>query len=317
MGWVPVDPQIEELRDGLAANPDAVRREVAELLAAAGVRDWRLRPADRLRLLGLVVAAGRKLGDLEGAEAAAFEGSMIATRSPVANADFLNHVAPLRIVQERPADALRAVDQAAQLLAEELRKPQPASRESLRRRRWLQASMGAALVTRGEIFLHLSEGSVDGAFTDAFEALRLTSDLVKATPFTRRVHLAAVTLLCALLVRFGAPAIVEEAVRLLDHAERVLIYRCRTPPDHVHRIKIKWGRALTLARQGALPRAEALLMDVIERLIARGWNDDAKRALDALVWVIKQTKMPGRSGFYEWKYNKVLASNTRSPSLPQ
>jgi hypothetical protein len=141
MGWGPVDPRIEKLRSGLADDPAAVRREVANLLAEARARDRRLRPADRLRLLGLVVAAGRKLGDLDSAEAAAIEGSMIATRSRVANADFLNHLAALRIVQERPADALWAVDQAAELLAEELKKPQPSSKESLRRRRWIQSSI--------------------------------------------------------------------------------------------------------------------------------------------------------------------------------
>ena len=110
----------------------------------------------------------------------------------------------------------------------------------------------------------------------------------------------------ALMVRFGTPSIVGQAERLLDHAEHTLIYRCRVPADHVHRIKVKWCRALILAWQGALPRAEALLLDVIERLRARGWNDDANRALDALVWVIEQTKMPGRAGFYVWKYKRQL-----------
>ncbi len=132
--------------------------------------------------------------------------------------------------------------------------------------------------------------------------MRLTSDLVKASTYTRRVHLAGVTLLCALLVQYGTSAIVRQAAQLLDHAERVLIYRCRVPPDHVHRIKIKWGRALTLARLGSLSRAETLLKRVVEQLLARGWNHDASQALDALVWVIEQTKMPGRASFYVWKY---------------
>ena len=302
MGWAPINQRIEQLRDRLAVDPGAVRREVAKLLAETRP-NRRVSPSGRLRLLGLVVAAGRKQGDLEAADRTAAEGSMISTRSPVANADFLNHVAALRIVQNRPTEALKAVNLAAQLLADELAKPEPSAKESRRRRRWIQSAIGVSHVTRGEIFLHLSEGSVEGAFADAFEALRLTADLVKATPFTRRVHLAGVTLLCALLVRFGTSAIVKQTVELLDHAERILIYRCRVPPDHVHRIKIKWCRALTLARQGALPRAEAMLLDVIERLLTRGWEDDAKRALDALVWIIEQTKMPGRAGFYLWKYS--------------
>ena len=302
MGWAPINRRIEELRDGLAADPAAVRRDVAELLAEARP-DRRLNPSGRLRLVGLAVAAGRKLGDLEAADLTAAKGSIIATRSPVANADFLLHLGALRLAQHQARDALRAVNQAELLMIRELAKPEPSAKDSKRRRRWMQSAVGVAYVLRGEVFLHLSEGSIGGAFSDAFEALRLTSDLVKASPYTRRVHLAAVTLLCALLVQFGTPAIVNRAVQLLDHAERILIYRCRVPPDHVHRIKIKWGRALTLARLGSLPRAETLLKEVIERLIARGWNHDASQALDALVWVIEQTKMPGRAGFYVWKYS--------------
>ncbi len=38
-------------------------------------------------------------------------------------------------------------------------------------------------------------------------------------PINRRVHLAGVTLLCALLVRYGTPAIVKQATQLLDHAD--------------------------------------------------------------------------------------------------
>lgn len=301
MGWVPINRRIEDLRDGLAVDPATVRDEVVEILDET-TPARRVSPSARLRLVGLAVAAGRKLGDLEAADQIAAEGSMIATRSPVANADFLLHVAALRIVQEQPAEALRAVNQAEKLLIEELDKPQPSAKESQRRRRWMQSAVGVAHVTRGEVFLFLSEGSIDQAVADALEALRLTSNLVKAPSYTRRVHLSAVTLLCALLVRFGTPKIVDEAIRLLDHAEHILIYRCRVPPDHVHRIKIKWGRALALARLGSLSKAETLLLDVIERLLARDWKDDAKRALDALVWVVEQSEMPVRARYFVLKY---------------
>ncbi len=186
----------------------------------------------------------------------------------------------------------------------ELAKPEPSAKESKRRRRWMRAAVGVACVLRGEVFLHMSEGSAEGAFNDAFKAMRLTSNLVKASSHTRRVHLSGVTLLCALLVQYGTREIAQQAVQLLDHAERILIYRCRVPADHVHRIKIKWGRALTEARLGSLHKAERRLIQVIDQLIERGWKHDASQALDALVWVIEQTQWPVRAGYFVMKYKK-------------
>ncbi|MCP3956678.1 MAG: hypothetical protein GY719_02380 [bacterium] len=290
----------------MASSPVAVRLEVLQLLDEGGPEDRpvdRLRPSHRLRLLGLLVAAGRKLGELDRAEAAAAEGSRVVTSSTVANAEFLLQLGALRIVQNRPEDALYVVNGARLLTARELEKPEPSAKESRRRRRWIQATNAAAHVIRGEVFLNLSEGSMEGAFADALKALRQTANLVKASSHSRRVHLSAVTLLCALLVRFGTTAIVDESIQLLDEAERLLIYRCRLPPGHLHRIKIKWGRALAVARLGSLRKAEVLLLDVIDRLIAGGWKDDAKRALDALVWVVERTNMPARAGYYLLKYS--------------
>ncbi len=311
MGWVPFDRRIEELRDRLAANPANVQLEVSRLLhhGTSGDRpNERLRPSGRLRLLGLAVAAGRKLGELDSADAAAAEGLVITTPSTVANAEFLLQVGALRIVQERPKEAVQVVEWARRFTARELKKPEPSAKESKRRRRWIQATNAAAHVIRGEIFLNLSEGSIEGAFSDALTALRQTANLVKASTHTRRVHLSAVTLLCALLVRFGTPAIVDEAAQLLDHAEQILIYRCRVPPDHVHRIKIKWGRALILARLELLPKAERLMIDVVDRLLAIGLKDDARRALDSLVWVIERTKWPQRAVYFILKYRRYLGT---------
>lgn len=307
MGWLPIDRLIEALRDRLAADPAGVRHEVSRLLEDGAGSTGRMRPSSRLRLLGLVVAASWELGELARAETAAAEGLKISTRSAVANADFLLQVGVLRIVQKRPRYALEVVNRAGLVLGRELQQPPPTAKESRRRRRWLQATKAASKVIRGEIFLHLSEGSFDEAFADALEALKLTEDLVKASAHTRRVHLSAVTLLCALLVRFGPIPMAQEALPLLDHAEGVLIYQCRISPDspdHPHRIKVKWGRALVLARLGETARAERLLIDVTGRLHASGLKDDAGRALDALVWVIEQTKSPGRAGYFVLKYGK-------------
>ncbi|MCP3999188.1 MAG: hypothetical protein GY722_29600 [bacterium] len=301
MGWDSINRRTEELKDRLAADPEAVRRDVDELLADARP-GRRINPSGRLRLVGLAIAAGRKLGDLEAADQTAAEGSMIVTKSPAANADFLLHLGALRLAQYRAEDTLRTVNLAEQIMKRELAKPQPSAKESRRRRRWMQSAVGVACVLRGEVFLHMSEGSAEAAFNDAFEAMRLTSDLVRAPSYTRRVHLSGVTLLCALLVQFGPPAIVEQAVELLDHAERILIYRCRVPPDHVHRIKIKWGRALTQARLGFLHKAETLLIEVVEQLIAKDWKHDAGQALDALVWVIEQSQWPVRAGYFVLRY---------------
>ncbi len=98
MGWIPLNRRIEELRDRLAVDPVAVRRDVAELLAETRPGK-RIRPSGRLHLFGLAIAANRKLGDLEAADQTAAEGSMIVTRSPTANADFLLHFGALRLAQ--------------------------------------------------------------------------------------------------------------------------------------------------------------------------------------------------------------------------
>ena len=306
MGWRPIEPRIETLRDDLATDPAGVRLRVLEILEnnpkAGGRPAVRLRPSDRLRLLGLVVAADRKLGELGAGETAATAGLKIRTTSPVAQADFLLQLGAFRMDQGRGGEALQLINRAGQLMARELGKPLPAAKESRRRRRWIQATKAASHVLRGQVCWHLSVGSIDEAFSDALEALQLTSGLVKSSSHMRRVHLAAVVLLCALLVRFGPPEMVRRAFKCLDHAERTLIYRCRVPADHVHRIKLKWCRALAFARLGSFGKSERMLVDVIEQLIAGGFHEDARKALDALVWVLEQTRFPLRAGYMVKKY---------------
>ena len=306
MGWRPIEPVIEALRDGLASDPAGVRRQVQGILdnhpRADGRPTGRLRPADRLRLLGLVVAADRKLGDFTAGEVAAMDGVTTRTSSPVAQADFLLQLGAFRMDQERGEEALAFINRAKYLMTRELEKPQPTAKESLRRRRWIQATKAASHVLRGQVWWHLSIGSIEKAFSDALEALQLTSSLVKASSHMRRVHLSAVVLLCALLVKFGPPERVQRALEYLTQAERTLIYRCRLPADHAHRIKLKWCKALAYARQGSLEKAERILVDVIERLIALGFNEDARKALDALVWVLEQTRFPLRACYMLNKY---------------
>ncbi|MEM7583820.1 MAG: hypothetical protein AAF560_10605 [Acidobacteriota bacterium] len=251
-----------------------------------------------------MVAACRKIGDLETADSIAAEGSMIRTSSVVANAEYLLQTGVLRLVQNRGSDALLLVNRAWQFTARELEKIKPTAKESQHRRRWIQATHAAAHVIRGEIFHDLGIGSAPAAFADALTALQQTSKLVKASAHTRRVNLSALTLLCALLVRFGEAEEVQNFLPVLDDAEQTLIYRCRLPPSHIHRIKMKWSRALVLARLGAFDKAESLMIEVVQRLQAGGYEDDANRAIDALIWVVQQTSMPARAGYFELKYRR-------------
>jgi hypothetical protein len=294
------------LRDSLATDPAGVRQQICGILeddrSSEDRPAARLRPSDRLRLLGLLVAAGRKLGEFSWVEAAAAEGSRITTSSPVAQADFLLQMGAFRMDQRRGSEALQLVNRAEQLMVRELRKEPPAAKESRRRRRWMQATKAASHVLRGQVFWHLSLGSIEAAFQNALEALQLTSDLVRASSHMRRVNLAAIVLLSALLVRFGPTNMVRKAMELLNRAERALIYRCRVPADHVHRIKLKWGKALACARLGSFEKAEKMLVDVVERLIVGGYREDARKALDALVWVLRQTQYPLRAGYMVKKY---------------
>jgi len=300
MGWSSIESRIEGFRDRLAGEPAVVLAEVEDLLC----QETGLRPANRLRLLGLAISAGKKLGEWAGANEAALEGLAINTTSAVARADFLLQLAILRMVQHKPEEALDACGRAHDLMLAESAKPEPSSKEGQRRRRWMQATQAAAHVVRGELFLHLDEGSADQALSDALTAFRLTANLVKASSHTRRVHLSAVTLLCALMVRAGTTEMAADVLRLVEEAEHQLIYQCRVPPNHVHRLKLKWCRALALARMGSFSKAERLLVEVVEGLQACDLKDDARRALAALVQVIEQTNRAWRAQYYRLKYGK-------------
>lgn len=147
MAWRPIERYLETFRDHLASDPDGVRQEVGALLAD---EKSALRPADRLRLLGLLVAAARKLGVFEEAEISVRAGLKIRTPSTVAHADFLLQVGTLRLYQGRAEEALGFINRAGDLMASELAKPLPQAKESQRRRRWIEATRAAAYVLRGE-----------------------------------------------------------------------------------------------------------------------------------------------------------------------
>jgi hypothetical protein len=134
----------------------------------------------------------------------------------------------------------------------------------------------------------------------------MTSNLVKAASHTRRVHLAAVTLLSALVMQFNSPAMIREAIGVLEHAEQILIYRCRVPASHVHRINLKWCRAAALARLGRYGKAESMLIDVVERLAAIGHHEDGEKALKVLIWVVKQKPLPARAAYMLEKYGSLV-----------
>lgn len=299
MAWRPIERHLEVLREHLATDPMQVRHELDAIGKTHG-----LRPADCLRLLGLEVAANCKLGALARAESSVIAGMKIRTPSAVARADFFLQTGSLRLCQGRAQEALALIDRAGALMSTELEKPPPMAKESRRRRRWVEATCAAAHVLRGKVFyFHQSTGSLEEAFSEALTALQLTSNLVKASAHTRRVHLAAVTLLSALLMQAKSPVTIREALGVLEQAEQILIYRCRVPASHIHRIKLKWCRATALARLGRYERAEAMLADVVERLSTSGHLEDQDRALKALIWVVKQTRFPDRAAYMLKKYS--------------
>jgi hypothetical protein len=157
MAWRPIERHVEAFRDRLATDPDAVRHKVGAILED---EKRGLRPADRLRLLGLVVAANRKLGAFKRAEISVTAGMKIRTPSAAARADFLLQTGTLRISQGRAEEALALIERARALMSRELEKPQPRAKESRRRRRWNEATKAAAHVLRAEVFYyHQSLGS--------------------------------------------------------------------------------------------------------------------------------------------------------------
>jgi hypothetical protein len=193
------------------------------------------------------------------------------------------------------------------MVAGEVAKLEGEEDSTQKRRQKLLSSKAAYLVIRAQIALFLKVGSAAQAMGDVLEALALTthrSDL--------RVRMAAITVLSTLLIRFGTLDNVTRALQLLDQADKELARR-RFRRSHSHRVLIRWGKALALARLGMVDRAEQIMAEVIEKLIAAGARQDAENAVEALAWIVEERAgKQGRANYLRGRYGARLAEGVGS-----
>ena len=305
----PLHGLTEHLRERVCSAPSDVLREVEDLLQSKPGR------ADRLRLLGLSLACCRNLEDeRRGRKLMEQADELGAVRHPVARADWALQVGSFLTFAKDRAGAEDSIRRGLEIVENELQGPTPSSKGARQRRAWFEAWGAVLRVVRGETALRLA-GDAGQAFRDALEVLRTLRQLDGQTSPSRggtgcnrrRAHLAAVTLLSVTLADHGSVSVLPEVLELLRQAEKVLIYKLKRSADDMHRIRIRWCRALVLARLGSTRQAEGLLVDVLERLTRQGHSSTAKHALDGLCWVIERAGHTGRAQLVREKWSPNLS----------
>jgi hypothetical protein len=248
----------------------------------------------RVRLYGLLVAACRNLGATDEGLHALNLGLKLGGSS-VARAELLTQGATLHLGSGDAVAARQAVARALELVEKELDRPSGSSYSARRRRLWLSDLKAYCVTLRSEIAMY--EHDYVNGMADALRSLTLTSERSAL-----RVRLAAVSCLAAVLLRFGSLNEVIRALTLVDEAEQALARR-RVRRSHLHRVVLRWARALALARLGSVDRAENIMVDVIEHLRQKGHVDRLKHAVDALAWIVgERGGRPARADYLQRKY---------------
>jgi tetratricopeptide (TPR) repeat protein len=298
------DKRLESLRARSADDPAGVKAEILNELAVN--RKAVTEPSRRVRFYGLLVACCRHLCDFAGGLQVLGIAKTIGG-SPAARAELLAQGASLHIERRDGDSACDAIEASLELVRGELAKSEGTSPDALKLRQQLLVSKAAYLVIRAEIATHLKVGSPSEAMADALEALGLASH-----KSALRVQMAATTLLTTLLTRFGTLRDVTQALALLDQADKELARR-RVRRSHGHRVRIRWGKALALARLGMIDRAEHIMAEVIEKLIAAGARQDAENAVEALAWIVEERAgKQGRADYLRRRYRARMDAGVDS-----
>lgn len=175
------------------------------------------------------------------------------------------------------------------------------------RRQWLISARARNLILRGEIKLRFGLGSLKSAMADSLEALALTPH-----KSALRVRMSAITLLSCLMTRFGTLQDVIESLRLLDEADKELARR-RFVRAHNYRVRIRWCKALALARLGMIDRGEQIMVEVIETLDKSGSRQLAEEAVEALAWIVEERAgQLGRAEYLKRRYQARLVEGVES-----
>ena len=213
-----------------------------------------------------------------------------------ARAELLAQGASLHLGAGDATAARETLVRALDLVEGELGRPPGSSYSARKRRQWLTDLKSYCLTLRSEVATGLEDDHVS-AMADVLQALSLTSERS-----TLRVRMAAVSCLAAVLLHFGSLKEVVRALRLIDDADRSLARR-RVRRSHLHRVLLRWARALAMARLGSVDRAENIMIDVIEHLQRKGQTERLKHAVDALAWIVgERAARPARALYLRRKY---------------
>lgn len=290
MSW---GSRLKDLRSRLTDDPDVVRAEIVRHLGQDG-EGWP-RPTDRVRLHSLLVASYRDAGDVT-ASLQALDAGLRIGGSSVAQAELLVVGAGLHVLRRDAAAALELISGALGLVEKELSRPQGRSYSAVKRRQWLVDIEASCWIVRSEVALGLEE-KAPKALASVLEAMALTSERSDL-----RVRMSAVSQLSAVLLRFGSLSDVQRALWLVNEADRELARR-RFRRSHLHRVLLRWARAVALARLGSVDRAENIMVDVIEHLRQKGQAERVQHAVDALAWIVgERAGRPDRATYLRRKY---------------
>jgi len=286
----------------IAGEAREVRAEVLAVLEE-------LTNPDRARAYGLLVACCRDLGETEEGLDFLARGEALGVRETPARVELLAQGAALLI---HVGDAERARDYLGRSLAfveAELAKPERSSDWSKRRRAWFVRAKARNLVLRGDLAHRLEDRPGREALRDAFEAIEV------ATGFPRE-QACGVFLVCSVLTFHGGLAEVISVLKLTGELDEYLSGK-RVPRNHPYKLRVRWARAVALARLGMDERAESLMREVADELIRKGMTADARMAVETLLWIIgERSGEIGRARFVATKYRKAIPE-LGMPKLPE
>jgi hypothetical protein len=281
-------------------------REVkAEVLAALE----ELTGSDRARAYGLLVACCRDLDETEEGLDFLAKGEALGVRETRARVELLAQGASLLIRLGEVGRARDYLGRSLDIVETELAKPEGTSGWSRRRRAWFVRAKARNLVLRGDLTHRFKDRPEREALRDAFEAI----EVAKGFP---REQVCGVSLVCSVLTLCGGLA---EVVSVLKLTEKLDVYLSgkRVPRNHPYKLRVRWARAVALARLGMDERAESLMREVADELIRKGMTRDARLAVETLLWMIgERSGEIGRARFVAAKYREAIPE-LEVPKLPE
>lgn len=204
MGWGKGESIIEQRREEICDDPQRAMRSLRRDLQ----EDY-LRPRDRVRLLGLVSACYRYMGEREKVKATIAEARLIPRAGKIARAELLGHETEALIEWALKGEESWERASASSILylreAEGIPRYSPKTDWGRRQERDRCGLLVTALVGRGEVYLYT--GSINTALEYGCRAiLELGAVYPKAGPvpaYARRLAQSSISLVAASLVQAG------------------------------------------------------------------------------------------------------------------